>query len=67
MGAGGPALALFQWSNPSIKDHLAIFMHGVVGQWTIPEKTGRDYLEQMTAAVREEREDSRRRIKVLWV
>jgi phage terminase large subunit GpA-like protein len=60
-------LPLFQWSNPSIKDHLALFTHGVVGQWTIPRKTGRDYIDQMTAEVREEREDSRGRIKVLWV
>ncbi|HNQ90700.1 MAG TPA: phage terminase large subunit family protein [Verrucomicrobiota bacterium] len=60
-------LPLFQWSNPSIKDHLALFTHGVVGQWTIPKQTGRDYIEQMTAEVREEREDSRGRIKVLWI
>jgi len=60
-------LPLFQWSNPSLKDHLALFTHGVVGQWIIPRKMGRDYVEQMTAEVREEREDSRGRIKVLWV
>ncbi|MCZ7636756.1 MAG: phage terminase large subunit family protein [Verrucomicrobia bacterium] len=60
-------LPLFQWSNPSLKDHLALFTHGVVGQWTIPKKTGRDYIDQVTAEVREEREDSRGRIKVLWV
>jgi hypothetical protein len=60
-------LPLFQWSNPSIKDHLALFTHGVVGQWTLPQKVGRDYVEQMTAEVPEEREDSRGRIKVLWV
>src|SRR5690606_24677178 len=28
-------LPFFQWSNPSLKDHLALFTHGVVGQWTI--------------------------------
>ena len=39
----------------------------MVGQWTIPRRTGRDYLEQMTAEVREEREDSRGRIKGVWV
>lgn len=60
-------LLLFQWSNHSLKDNLALFTHGVVGQWTIPKKTGRDYIDQITAEVREEREDSRRRIKVLWV
>jgi hypothetical protein len=30
-----------------------------LGAWTIPKKTGRDYIEQMTAEVREEREESR--------
>lgn len=60
-------LPLFQWSNPGIKDHLALFTHGVVGQWTLPKKIGRDYVDQMTAEVREEREDSRGRIRVLWV
>ena len=57
----------FSGRIPSIKDHLALFTHGVVGQWSLPKKTGRDYVEQMTAEVREEREDSRGRIKVLWV
>ena len=38
-----------------------------MGQWTIPKKTGRDYIDQMTAEVWEEREDSRGRVKVLWV
>ncbi len=60
-------LPLFQWSSPSLKDHLALFTHGVVGHWTIPKKTGRDNIDQMTAEVREEREDSRGRIKVLWI
>ncbi len=60
-------LPLFQLSNPSIKDHLALFTHGVVGQWSVPEKIGRDYVDQMTAEVREEREDSRGRVKVLWI
>jgi hypothetical protein len=60
-------LPLFQRSNPSLKDHLTLFTHGVVGQWTLPKKTGRDYVEQMTAEVRQEREDSRGRINVLWV
>ena len=60
-------LSLFQWSNPSLKDHLALFTHGVIGPWSIPKETGRDYIDQMTAEVREEREDSRGRIKVLWV
>lgn len=60
-------LPLFQWSNPSVKDHLALFTHGVIGQWTIPRKTGRDYLHQMAAEVREVREDSVGRQRTVWV
>lgn len=60
-------LPLLQRSNPSLRDHLALFTHGVVGRWTITRTTGRDYVEQMTDEVREEWEDSRGRIKVLWV
>lgn len=60
-------LPLFQWSNPSLNDHLALFTHGVVGQWTIPQRTSQDYVEQMSAELCEERKDSRGRIKVLWV
>jgi len=57
-------LPLFQWSNPSVEDHLALFTHGVVGQPTLPKKTGRDYVEQITAEVREEREPKRRKDNV---
>lgn len=39
----------------------------MVEQWTVPKKTGPDYVEQMTAKMREEREVPRGRIKVLWV
>ena len=42
-------LPLFQWSNPSVKDHLALFTHGVVGQWSIPRKTAPDDIDQVTA------------------
>jgi len=64
---GRNTLALFQWSNPTVKDHLSLFTHGNVGQWTVPRTTGQDYFDQMTAEVREEREDSRGRVKVVWV
>lgn len=60
-------LAMYQWSNPTVKDHLALFTRGAVGQWTVPRTTGRDYFDQLTAEVREEREDARGRTKVVWV
>jgi hypothetical protein len=46
-------LSLFQWSNPSLKDHPALFTHGGVGQWTIPRMTGGNYVDQMTAKIPE--------------
>lgn len=39
----------------------------MIGEWSVPKKVGKDYVDQMTAEVREEKEDSRGRIKVLWV
>lgn len=64
---GRGELSLYQWSNPSVKDHLALFTHGAVGQWTVAQTTGRDYFEQMTAEIREEKVDSRGRTRVVWV
>ena len=60
-------LSLIQWSNPTVKDHLALFTRGAVGQWAVPRTTGRDYIDQMTAEVREDREDARGRVKSVWV
>ena len=62
-GAGSATrLALIQWSIPTVKDHLALFTRGAFGQWTVPRTTGRDYIDQMTAEVREDREDARGRV-----
>jgi hypothetical protein len=52
---------------PTSNDPLALSTRVVASQWTVSDKTGRDYVEQMSAEVREERQDSRGRIKVLWV
>ena len=52
-GVGRRHLPLFQWSNPSVKDHLALFTHGVVGNWTVPRTTDRDYFDQLTAGHRD--------------
>ncbi|MCZ7640033.1 MAG: phage terminase large subunit family protein [Verrucomicrobia bacterium] len=60
-------LPLFQWSNPSVKDHLAMFTHGVIGQWTLPRKVGGDYVRQMTAEVREVKEDALGQQRTVWV
>jgi hypothetical protein len=44
---------------------LALFTREVEGQRKLPKKVWRDYVDQLTAEVREEKEGSRGRTKVL--
>ncbi len=41
-------------------------MMGLVGDWTLPRQIGRDYLKQVTAERREEKEDTAGRIHYFW-
>ena len=41
-------------------------MMALVGDWTLPRKVGGDYLKQVTAERREEKEDSKGRISFFW-
>lgn len=59
-------IPLYQWSNPSVKDLLAEFMRGLVGEWTLPKEIGKDYMKQVTADRRVERQDPRGRIYYQW-
>ena len=47
-------IALFRFADNATKDAMEVFMDGGVGEWTIPEKTGREYLKHLTAEVRKE-------------
>jgi phage terminase large subunit GpA-like protein len=60
-------IRLFHFSNPSIKDLLNEYMHGVGPTWEIPENIQGDYLAQMHAEHREEAVDSYGKIKYRWV
>ncbi len=53
-------LPSFRWSNNATKDLLAEYMMGLVGDWTLPAQIGRDYLKQVTAERREEKQDDSR-------
>lgn len=59
-------MPLFRWSNSATKDLLAEYMIGLVGDWTIQAQIGRDYLKQVTAERREEKEDTAGRIHYFW-
>lgn len=60
-------LSFFQKLKQSLKDDLARFNNSVAGQRTISSINGWDYVDQMTAEVRERLEDSRGRTKAFWV
>jgi hypothetical protein len=59
-------IPLFRWSNNAAKDLLTEMMMGLVGDWTLPQKIGSDYLKQVTAERREEKEDTKGRITYFW-
>lgn len=59
-------IPLFRWSNNGAKDMLAEMMRGLVGDWTLPHKIGTDYLKQITAERREEKQDTKGRISYFW-
>lgn len=63
-GRGG--ITLYRFSSETTKDYLAEFMRGLVGQWTIPRKTGKDYLHQITAEARVEVVDTKGRVSYVW-
>ena len=59
-------LPLFRWSNPGMKDLLFEHLTGLVGDWTVPNTIGRDYMKQITAEHRVEERDSRGRVRYRW-
>ncbi len=56
-------LPLFRWSNPGMKDLMFEHLTGLVGDWTVPNTIGRDYMKQITAEHRVEERDGRGRIR----
>lgn len=59
-------LGLYRWSNPGVKDLLTEHLTGLVGDWTVPRGTGRDYFEQIAAEHRVEERDKRGRVRYKW-
>jgi len=59
-------IELIRFSSDGLKDVLIDYMRGTVGEWTLPERVGRDYMLQMTAEVRKERLSKRGKIVNEW-
>ena len=59
-------IPLFLWSKPSALDRLALFMHGLAGNWLIHKGVDPEYAQQVTAYERRERTDPRGVIHTEW-
>ena len=51
---------------PSALDRLALFMHGMLGDWAIPPDSDDEYRQQVTAYERRERTDVRGIVRTEW-
>ncbi len=60
------SLPLFRFCNNPTKDLLMTYMTGLAGEWSIPKRTPREYLKQITAERREEVQDLHGRLKFVW-
>lgn len=58
---------LFLWSNPLTKDTLMQHMMGRAAPWEIPNDIGTEYLDEITAEMREERVDAKGRVSYEWI
>ena len=59
-------IKLYLWSNPGVKDILALAIAGIEQKWQIFESVGADYLRELTAEERVEIEDTKGRIHYEW-
>jgi len=60
-------IPLYRFAGDTTKDFLAEFMRGLVGRWTIPRITPKEYLLQITAERRVANTDRLGRISYRWV
>jgi phage terminase large subunit GpA-like protein len=58
---------LFLWANHITKDTLLQHMRGEAAAWQLPQDVSTQYMEEITAEVREERVDAKGRISYEWV
>ena len=58
---------LFLWANHLTKDILLQHMRGLAAPWELPSDVYQQYLDEVTAEVREERVDAKGRVSYEWV
>ena len=59
-------IPLFRHCGNAVKDRLAEYMTGLVGEWTIPAAIAREYMEQLTGERRFEVVDPKGRVRYEW-
>jgi len=59
-------IKLYRWSNPAVKDILALAMTGAEQRWQIAEDATSEYYRQITAEKRVEEIDAKGRISYVW-
>ena len=63
----GGRIPLYLMCGGAMKDRLEESILQLCGEWTIPERIGKDYIKQMTAEQKQEFKDSRGASKYVWV
>lgn len=58
---------LFLWANHITKDTLLQHMRGEAATWQLPQDVSSQYMDEVTAEMREERVDAKGRISYEWV
>ena len=56
----------YVWSNPSVKNLMSELMSGALGEWTIAKNTSHEYVQQVTAEIREESTSASGEISYKW-
>jgi hypothetical protein len=62
----GKRVKRYVWSNDATKNILAELMSGQIGTWTIAKNTTQEYIQQLTAEIREEKKEANGRISYVW-
>lgn len=60
-------IRLFFWAGHLTKDILYQHMRGLAAPWELPEDVSQQYLDEVTAEIREERVDAKGRVSYEWI
>jgi phage terminase large subunit GpA-like protein len=60
------AIPLYTFASDAVKDALAEYKMGLVGDWSVPDKIDKLYIKHLSAERREEKTDPRGRVSYVW-